>query len=89
MRIPKVAFVWWSKVDLRLIEWVLDFIWKDAGRKARDDFGCLMGISRSEDVIVYQSVVAKEGELLLRHIREIISEIRVNHVYDVPCTSCS
>jgi len=76
MRIPKVALVWRSKVDLRLVEWVLDFIWEDTGRKARDDFGCLVGISRSEDVVVYQSVVAEEGELLLRHTRGTSSSVR-------------
>jgi len=75
MRIPKVALVWRSKVDLRLIEWVLNFIWEDASREARDDFVCLVGIGRSEDVIVYQSVVTEERELLLRHIRDITSEI--------------
>ena len=53
MRIPEVALVRWAKVDLRLIEWVLHFIWEDAGREARDDFVCLVGIGRSEDVIIY------------------------------------
>lgn len=75
MRIAKVALVWRPKVDLRLIEWVLDFIWEDAGREARDNFVCLAGIRRSEDVIVYQSVVAEEGELLWRSIRDITNEI--------------
>ena len=62
-------------MDLRLIEWVLNFIWEDAGREARDNFVRLAGIRRSEDVIVYQSVVAKEGELLWRRIRDITNEI--------------
>ena len=75
MRIAKVALVWRPKVDLRFIEWVLNFIWEDAGREARDDFVRLAGIRRSEDVIVYQSVVAKEGELLWRRIRDITNEI--------------
>ena len=42
-----------TEVDLCLIEWVLDFIWEDAGREARDDFVCLVGIGRSEDVVIY------------------------------------
>lgn len=75
MCIAKVTLVWRPKVDLRLIEWVLDFIWKDAGREARDDFVCLASVCRSEDVIVYQSVIAEEGELLWRSIRDITSEI--------------
>ncbi len=75
MCITKVALVWRSKVDLRLIKWVLDFIWEDAGREARDDFVCLAGVCRSEDVIVYQSVVAEEGELSRRSIRDITNEI--------------
>ncbi len=75
MCIAIVALVWRSKVDLRLIEWVLDFIWEDAGREARDDFVCLAGVCRSEDVVVYQSVIAEEGELLWRSTRDITSEI--------------
>ena len=75
MRIAKVALVWRSKVDLRLIEWVLNFIWENAGREARDNFVRLAGIRRSEDVIVYQTVVAEEGEPLWRRIRYITNEI--------------
>ena len=67
--------MWRSKVDLRLIEWVLNFIREDAGREARDSFVCLAGIRRSEDVLVYQSVIAEEGELLWGNIRDITNEI--------------
>ena len=62
-------------MDLRLIKRVLDLIWEDAGREARDNFVRPAGIRRSEDVIVYQSVVAEEGELLWRSIRGITNEI--------------
>ena len=61
-------------MDHRLTEWVLDFIWEDTAREVRGDFACLVGISRLEDVIVYQSVVAEEGVLLSRRIKDIISE---------------
>ena len=44
-------------MGLRIIVWGLDFIREDAGQETRGDSICLMGISRSEDVIVYQSVV--------------------------------
>ena len=70
---PKAALVWWSKVDFRLIEWVPAFMWEHTGRGVRDDFVCLVDISRSEDVIIYQNVVAEEGGVLSRCIRHIIS----------------
>lgn len=45
-----------------------------AGREVRGDFAFLVGISRSEDVLVCQSDVAEEGELLSRRIN--ISSVR-------------
>ena len=63
---------WAYVVVPHLTEWVLKFIWEDAGQEVRGDFVCHVGM---EDVIVYQSVAAEEGELLSRCIKDIISEI--------------
>lgn len=58
MRVAKVALVWWTEVDFILVERILDLVWEDAGREARDDFGCLVCVGRTQDVVVDECIVS-------------------------------
>lgn len=63
MGIAKVTLMRGARVDLELVEGVLDFVGEDACGEARDDLLDLGLMRGFEDVVVDQDIVAQEGEL--------------------------
>lgn len=66
VRIPEVALVRKSEVDLGLVERVGHLVWEHTRRQTRYDLLHVVKIRGVEHVVVDEGVIAQEGELMGR-----------------------
>ena len=66
MSISKVTFMRGSTVDLGFVQGVFNLIGEDTCRKTRYNFRCILFVRNMQDVLVYQVVITKEGQLELK-----------------------
>jgi hypothetical protein len=71
--------MWWSKVNLLLCEWVVDFVREDTRRKTRNDFLYPFDVSSVENIVIDQHVVAKES-----HLQEVRSHTKEDICPNLP-----